>query len=87
MSERMLTSLVSCRNVTHYSWFGSFRSSVSNVGENSAMLNSKGKLTDLGAWYLGKSATGVEPDSAAGKSAIFAGWSVVVGLASIYALL
>lgn len=51
------------------------------------MLNSKGKLTDLGAWYLGKSATGVEPDSAAGKSAIFAGWSVVVGLASIYALL
>lgn len=74
-------------NVTHYSWFGSFRSSVSNVGENSAMLNSKGKLTDLGAWYLGKSATGVEPDSAAGKSTIFAGWSMVVGLASIYALL
>ncbi|KAB2569857.1 Glycoside hydrolase subgroup catalytic core [Lasiodiplodia theobromae] len=73
-------------NVTRYSWFGSFRSSVSNVGENAAMLNSKGKLTDLGAWYLGQSATGVEPDSAAGKREVFAGWTVVVCLASLYAL-
>ncbi|KAL1616056.1 hypothetical protein SLS56_011571 [Neofusicoccum ribis] len=74
-------------NVTHYSWFGSFRSSISNVGENAAMLNSKGKLTDLGSWYLGQAATGVKPDSAAGRSRVFAGWSVVVGLAGLYTLL
>lgn len=81
----MLTTL--CRNVSHYSYFGSFRSSVSNVGKSVAMLNSKGKLTDIGAWYLGKAETGVDPDSAAGRSAVFAGWGVLVGLASVYALL
>ncbi|EKG21153.1 Glycoside hydrolase subgroup catalytic core [Macrophomina phaseolina MS6] len=74
-------------NCTRYSWFGSFRSSVSNVGENAAMLNSKGKLTDLGSWYLGKSATGVEPDSAAGRSTVFAGWSLLVGLVTTYAVM
>ncbi|KAF2088638.1 glycoside hydrolase family 128 protein, partial [Saccharata proteae CBS 121410] len=52
-------------NVTHYSYFGSFRSSVSNVGPNVAMLNQKGKLTDIGSWYLGGVATDVKPGAGA----------------------
>jgi len=49
--------------VSRYSYFGSFRSSLSNVGPNAAMLNQDGKLTDIGSWYLGGSATGVVPKS------------------------
>ncbi|KAJ2979108.1 hypothetical protein NUW58_g7287 [Xylaria curta] len=50
-------------NVERYSYFGSFRSGVSNVGANAAMLNNDGKLTDIGSWYLGGQATGVDPQS------------------------
>ncbi|KAI9774505.1 MAG: hypothetical protein M1839_001693 [Geoglossum umbratile] len=55
--------------VTHYSYFGSFRSDVSNVGPNAAMLTQDGKLTDIGSWYLGGGATGNKPKSngASGK--------------------
>jgi hypothetical protein len=45
------------RNVTHYSYFGAFRSSVSNVGPNAAMLDQNGRLTDIGSWYMGGVAT------------------------------
>ncbi|KAK7926756.1 glycoside hydrolase- catalytic core [Apiospora marii] len=55
-------------SVARYSYFGSFRSKVSNVGPNAVMLNNDGELTDIGSWYLGGSATGVNPQSAAGKS-------------------
>ncbi|RVD89762.1 uncharacterized protein DFL_000755 [Arthrobotrys flagrans] len=41
-------------NVGRYSWFGSFRSDVSNVGPNAALLNQDGGLTYIGAWYLNK---------------------------------
>ncbi|KAK5725462.1 hypothetical protein LTR15_003648 [Elasticomyces elasticus] len=68
--------------VTHYSYFGAFRSSVSNVGPNAAMLTQKGELTDIGAWYLGQEATGHKPKggshSGAGQVAKFAGWAAVV---------
>ncbi|KAF2653010.1 glycoside hydrolase family 128 protein, partial [Lophiostoma macrostomum CBS 122681] len=47
----------SLESVTHYSYFGAFRSDVSNVGPYSAMLTEKGKLTDIGSWYLGGEAT------------------------------
>jgi hypothetical protein len=47
--------------VTHYSYFGSFRSSKSNVGPMAAMLTQEGQLTDIGSWYLGGSATGNVP--------------------------
>ena len=57
------TDKISCRNVTHYSYFGSFRSFTSNVGINVAMLNSYGVLTDIGGWYLEGNATGVKPDN------------------------
>ena len=48
-------------DVERYSFFGAFRSSQSNVGANAAMLSAGGRLTDIGAWYLGESATGVSP--------------------------
>src|SRR5579871_6834915 len=47
--------------VTRYSYFGSFRSSASNVGPNVAMLDQDGHLTDIGSWYLGGGATGNIP--------------------------
>ncbi|KAL9005063.1 MAG: hypothetical protein Q9188_002136 [Gyalolechia gomerana] len=73
--------------ITHYSYFGSFRSSVSNVGPNAAMLTEKGELTDIGSWYLGGSATGNTPRGAAGRSVVFAGSGIVVLLASIWSAL
>jgi len=73
------------RNITHYSYFGSFRSDVSNVGPNAAMLDSDGQLTDIGSWYLGGDATGNIPTAgAAGKTVAASGLlsfaAVVVGL-------
>ncbi len=50
--------------VTHYSYFGSFRSSKSNVGANVAMLTQNGQLTDIGSWYLGGAATNNIPSEA-----------------------
>ncbi|KAI0403799.1 glycoside hydrolase family 128 protein [Xylaria palmicola] len=50
-------------SVARYSYFGSFRSEDSNVGPNAVMLNNDGKLTDIGSWYLGGTATGVDPQS------------------------
>jgi hypothetical protein len=54
-------------NLTHYSYFGAFRSDVSNVGPNAAMLNQDGKLTDIGSWYMGGVATNVVPKGAGGR--------------------
>ncbi|TKA80479.1 hypothetical protein B0A55_02316 [Friedmanniomyces simplex] len=64
--------------VTHYSYFGAFRSDVSNVGPNAAMLTQKGQLTDIGAWYLGQEETGNKPKGGAAQVAKFAGWAAVV---------
>ncbi|KAI0394141.1 glycoside hydrolase family 128 protein [Xylariaceae sp. FL0594] len=50
-------------NVERYSYFGSFRSAESNVGPDAVMLNNDGQLTDIGSWYLGGAATGVDPRS------------------------
>lgn len=44
--------------ITHYSYFGAFRSDVSNIGMNVSFLDSAGKLTDIGSWYMGGDATG-----------------------------
>jgi hypothetical protein len=49
-------------SVERYSYFGSFRSDISNVGVNAAMLTEKGELTDIGAWYVGQPAVGNVPD-------------------------
>lgn len=77
-----------CRFLDRYSYFGSFRSDVSNVGPNAAMLTQKGELTDIGAWYLGQPemAEGNVPKSAASTTAKFAGWAVGVLLVVLYGL-
>jgi hypothetical protein len=49
--------------LARYSYFGSFRSSVSNVGPNVAMLNSQGNLTAIGSSYLGGPFSGAIPDA------------------------
>ena len=62
-----------------YSIFAAFRSDVSNVGPNATMLSAGGQLTDIGAWYLGRSATGVKPTDtkSSGAGAISPhGWNV-----------
>lgn len=69
--------------VERYSLFGAFRSSASNVGPNAAMLSAGGKLTDIGAWYLGLSAEGVSPSDT--KSPASAG-SVLAPSGSSFAL-
>lgn len=63
--------------VERYSYFGSFRSSSSNIGPNAAMLTQNGKLTDIGSEYLGGAATGNIP----------AGGSVQHGVKRIYLFL
>ncbi|KAL6707854.1 hypothetical protein ACN47E_003754 [Coniothyrium glycines] len=50
-------------NITHYSYFGAFRSDVSNVGANATMLTEKGELTDIGSWYMGGVATNNVPQA------------------------
>ncbi|KAK5107295.1 hypothetical protein LTR62_001424 [Meristemomyces frigidus] len=61
--------------ITNYSYFGAFRSSVSNIGPNAAMLSKKGKLTKIGAWYLGQK-DGAK--NGAAQLGSFSGWAVVV---------
>jgi len=42
------------------------------------MLTQKGELTDIGAWYLGRSATGNIPKGSAAQATQFAGWLALV---------
>jgi len=48
-------------NVIRYSYFGAFRSNVSNVGPNATMLDQCGRLTEIGLTYLNVSGTGYIP--------------------------
>ncbi|KAI9683444.1 MAG: hypothetical protein M1829_005516 [Trizodia sp. TS-e1964] len=74
-------------NITRYSYFGSFRSSASNVGPNAAMLTQDGKLTDIGSFYLGFGPTGNIPSANIGeKIRIPGGSSTIVGLAGFFCL-
>ncbi|KAL2066024.1 hypothetical protein VTL71DRAFT_2095 [Oculimacula yallundae] len=41
------------KSIERYSYFGSFRSSDSGVGWNATMLDTRGRLTNIGSWYLG----------------------------------
>ncbi|KAI5206187.1 hypothetical protein E4T42_02696 [Aureobasidium subglaciale] len=70
-----------------YSYFGAFRSSVSNVGPNAAFLTEKGKLTDIGAMYLNKASTGAVPHGSASTVAKFAGWSGLVAATIFWSIL
>jgi len=70
--------------VARYSYFGSFRSSESNVGPNAAMLTENGELTDIGSLYLRGGKTGRVPGTGAGKKggagrvAAAVGWAVLM---------
>lgn len=44
--------------IGRYTYFGAFRSDVSNVGSNAAFLSNSGGLTTIGAQYLGLNTTG-----------------------------
>jgi hypothetical protein len=55
--------------IARYSYFGAFRSQVSNVGPDVVFLNRDGELTNIGAWYLGLDVAGVDPQSGSGDSA------------------
>jgi hypothetical protein len=49
---------------------------VSNVGPNAAMLDQKGRLTDIGSWYLGGAATNNVPSSSdAGRYGVNSLWA------------
>ncbi|KAJ3520302.1 hypothetical protein NM208_g13762 [Fusarium decemcellulare] len=50
--------------IGRYTYFGAFRSGVSNVGPNAALLNNQGGLTTIGAEYLGLNTTGSEDNAA-----------------------
>ncbi|OLN87536.1 Alkali-sensitive linkage protein 1-like protein 3 [Colletotrichum chlorophyti] len=56
--------------IERYTYFGAFRSKTSNVGPNASFLNNDGNLTDIGSWYLGFGATGVNPQSGSGSAAV-----------------
>ena len=72
--------------ITRYSYFGAFRSDVSNVGPTAAFLTQDGKLTNIGSWYLGGTATNNVPKGSAGRSAAFAGSSLLVLFAVFWCL-
>lgn len=74
------------RYITHYSYFGSFRSDVSNVGPNVAMLTQSGDLTDIGSWYLGGSKTGNIPKGGVGRKTICAASGFLVFGISLWSL-
>jgi len=66
--------------IDRYSYFGSFRSDVSNVGPNAAMLTQNGQLTDIGSWYLGGPATNNTPSATATGSM---GVRIVPGMGAV----
>ena len=72
-----------CSYIERYSYFGAFRSSVSNVGPDAAMLTQNGALTDIGSWYLGGSATGNIPESA-GTRMTTTSWSLLIALVALF---
>ncbi|KAE8441987.1 hypothetical protein EG329_004113 [Mollisiaceae sp. DMI_Dod_QoI] len=75
--------------IDRYSYFGSFRSDVSNVGPNVAMLTQKGQLTDIGSWYLGGAATNNIPGTqgAAVRGAAALGTVLVMAVAAGFMVL
>lgn len=70
--------------MSRYSYFGAFRSDVSNIGPYAAMLNTVGELTDIGAWYLGLHATGIGPKSDGVMTFMIAGWHLLAVAVAFY---
>ncbi|KAG6353295.1 hypothetical protein INS49_007536 [Diaporthe citri] len=71
--------------IERHSFFGAFRSSVSNVGTNATMLSVGGRLTDIGRWYLGRVGNGVDPNSTdSGSQAPGRRWAVPSSLVLVF---
>lgn len=70
-------------SIERYAIFGAFRSDVSNVGPNAAMLSDKGQLTDIGLWYLGRKGSGVPPVTGQGLSSRLPGDRAVVYVSAV----
>ncbi|GJC78621.1 hypothetical protein ColLi_01459 [Colletotrichum liriopes] len=68
--------------IERYTYFGAFRSKTSNVGPNASFLNNDGKVTDIGAWYMGMSSTGVNPQSGDKSAAVRGSAPVLAALAA-----
>jgi hypothetical protein len=73
----------SLNQTTRYSYFGSFRSDVSNVGPNVAMLTQNGQLTDIGSWYLGGAATNNIPSLTGTAPREIVSFGMVAALAAL----
>lgn len=56
-----------------YTYFGAFRSGVSNVGPNAPFLDDRGKLTYIGQQYLGLDGPGIESSDNAASSGLVPG--------------
>ncbi|KAF4976599.1 hypothetical protein FZEAL_6759 [Fusarium zealandicum] len=68
--------------IGRYTYFGAFRSGVSNVGPNAAFLTNSGGLTNIGAKYLGLNSTSTEGNSApSGMNLPGLGLLLVLGVA------
>ena len=50
------------------------------------MLTQDGKLTDIGSWYLGGSETGHKPKGAAGRTAVFAGSTILILVTTLWCM-
>lgn len=73
--------------IGRYSYFGAFRADNSNVGPNAALLSKGGQLTDIGAWYLGSGAEGVDPqDGDSLASSIYPARVLMVALLALLVL-
>lgn len=72
--------------IGRYSYFGAFRSDVSNVGANAAFLTAKGKLTDIGSWYLGGAATNNIPSAAPSTAAMSIGSLACVAASLVWSM-
>lgn len=73
--------------VSRYAYYGAFRSDDSKIGPNAAFLNRDGELTDVGSWYLGGNATGVDPMSGeGGAGSLGAPVGIVMTLAGVMVL-
>lgn len=73
--------------VERYSWFGSFRADVSNVGPHNAMMDDRGRLTDLGREYLERTDRdrAADEQGAAGRRGSWSWWvtGVVAGIVAM----
>lgn len=83
MMNESMTYLDGLDYVQAYAWYGAFRkgaSADSYTGDNVALFNKKGALTDVGAIYLGGKEEGFKAGMTGSASAVLGGSGSVGGL-------